>query len=314
MQKYRISKSICILLPLLLLETTCTIRNCLALLQNPIIHRTSSASVPSSIISLRGGYDATIGPDPSNPIQFFTLTNGMCPYAARTLIVLHELNFQFETIEVSPTAKPDWYLKINPRGKVPALRVPCDNNEVIYESAICDEYLCDLYDSKVKSDGADTATMGTRNANTLMPKDAGQRARIRLLNDQCDTILNPAFFTFLTNKDESKEDDMRSKLCQILNNYEETLNVSGGPYLTGKEFTLADVHMLPFFLRMIVSLRHFKDFHVTKTEYPKLVSWFELCSQRDSVKIAAKPEETIIEVYQKFVDTNYAFGGLNKNK
>lgn len=263
------------------------------------------------IVSLKGGYDATIGPDPTNPIQFFTLTGGMCPYAARTLIVLNELQLPFETVEVSGKPKPDWYLRINPRGKVPALRVPFHNNEIIYESAICDEYLCDLYDSQIRSDASTTSEKILK--NTLMPNDPVQRARIRLLNDQCDTVLNPAFFTLLMNKDTSKDEDLRNKLNDILMTYEETLTKSGGPYLTGKDFTLADVHLLPFFLRLSVSLPHFKNFQVSIDNYPKLVSWYDICSERDSVKAAAKTDETIISVYQKFVDMDYEFGGLNKN-
>ena len=315
------------------------------LLQNSILtgSQYSSASSSSSqysaaaavrsfsrVVSLRGGYDATIGPDPSNPIQFFTLANGMCPYAARTLIVLIELGLPYETVEI--TGKPDWYLKINPRGKVPALRVPYHGNEVVYESAICDEYLCDL-DYDIKSmhskninnndnyDSDDNNDSDNNKYNNLMPRDPMTRAKIRLLNDQCDTILNPAFFTFLMNKDVSKDEEFKNKLHNVLMTYEEMLqsnrsssSSTNGPYLMGKDFTLADVHIIPFFLRLMVSLRHFKNFHITEENYPNLLSWFQLCSERESVKLTSKSEETIIEVYQKFVNVDYKFGGLNQNK
>lgn len=261
----------------------------------------SSSPFSSSIVSLKGGYDATIGPDPSNPIQFFALPNKMCPYAARTLIVLNELNLPYDTVEIRN--KPDWYLKINPRGKVPAIRVPSDNNEVIYESAICDEYLCDLHNRQNPDD-----------TPLLMPNDPMQRAKIRLLNDQCDTILNVAFFTFLMNKDESKEEEMKNKLDKILEEYENTLQSNGGPYLMGIEFTLADVHVLPFFLRLLASLRVYKNYYVTKEKYPLLMKWYEVCSERESVKDASISDETIIEAYKKFVDMDYSFGGLNRNK
>jgi hypothetical protein len=89
---------------------------------------------------LRGGYDATVGLDPSTPIQFFTLPGNTCPYAQRTHITLLELNLPFDMTEVVgfPT-KPDWYLKINPRGKVPALRVmptPITKNNENNEMAV----------------------------------------------------------------------------------------------------------------------------------------------------------------------------------
>ena len=81
----------------------------------------------------------------------------------RTHIALLELSLPFDMTEVSGMPKPDWYLKINPvssiaddlfflsifwrhrstsscvcyiekRGKVPALRIPTEQNAVIYES------------------------------------------------------------------------------------------------------------------------------------------------------------------------------------
>lgn len=71
---------------------------------------------------LRGGYDQTVGADPSTPIQFFVLPGNTCPYAQRTHIALVELGIPFDTTEVSGMPKPDWYLKINPRGKVRPLK------------------------------------------------------------------------------------------------------------------------------------------------------------------------------------------------
>mmetsp|Transcript_23629 Transcript_23629/g.29777 ORF Transcript_23629/g.29777 Transcript_23629/m.29777 type:complete len:333 (+) Transcript_23629:110-1108(+) len=294
---------------------------CQALLQSLPFRSATVTATPGTletVTSLKGGYDATIGPNPSNPIQFFTLDNGMCPYAARTLIVLNELELDFETVGISMSngVKPDWYLKINPRGKVPALRVPYHNNEVVYESAICDEYLCDLYNTLQNGKKESSSS----SSSSLMPDDPMQRAKIRLLNDRCDTVLNPTFFTYLMNKDTTKDEEMKQKLEEILQSYEDILSGEdsdgtngGGPYMNGEEFTLADVHMLPFFLRLIVSLRHFRDYHVTKDNFPNLVAWFELCSERASVKSAAKSDEEIIAVYGKFMDANYAFGGLNKN-
>lgn len=63
--------------------------------------------------------DATVGINPSAPIQFFTLPGNTCPYAQRTHITLKELGLEFDTTEVTGMPKPDWYLnQINPRGKV----------------------------------------------------------------------------------------------------------------------------------------------------------------------------------------------------
>jgi hypothetical protein len=43
----------------------------------------SSAGMPRILTEIRGGYDATVGTDPSTPLQFFTLPGCTCPYAQR---------------------------------------------------------------------------------------------------------------------------------------------------------------------------------------------------------------------------------------
>jgi len=140
-----------------------------------------------------GGYDATIGTDPSTPVQFFTLSGNTCPYAQRTLITLLELGISFDTCEVSLTpSKPDWYLKINPRGKVPALRVP-NINQVVYESSICNEFLCDY------------SSITLQQAHDIMPNEPILRAKVRLINDHCDNVFTKTQFTYLMNKDTGKK-------------------------------------------------------------------------------------------------------------
>lgn len=246
---------------------------------------------------LRGGYDSTVGIDPTTPLQFFTTPGNTCPYAARAYIVLKELNIPFETQEVSGRPKPDWYLKINPRGKVPAIKIPTENNAVVYESAIICEYCCD-----------------TQPDTTLMPADAISRAEVRLLNDHCDTVLTPAQFTFFMNKDKEKDGELSADLEKALLVYEEQLEKIGGPFLMGEHFTLADVHVLPFMLRLVVSLRQFKQYEIPVDKFPKLMKWYDLCSQRDSVQAASLTDEKIHELYSLFLDIDYSFGGLNKNK
>jgi len=248
------------------------------------------------------GYDATIGADPSTPLQFFTFPGNTCPYAHRTLITLYELDIPFDTTEVTGRPAPAWYLKINPRGKVPAIRIPACDYEVIYESAICNEFLCDYSTTTLNKD------------HGLMPKDPILRARIRLLNDHCDNVFTKTLFTFIMNKDEAKDKEMVEAMEKALVTYEEALERSGGPFLVGEQFTLADVHIVPFILRLVVTLRHWKGYELSKDQFPKLLAWFDACSQRDSCVQAAITEDKIIEVYKKFVEMDYKFGGLNANK
>ena len=266
-----------------------------------------SLSNPRIMTDLAGGYDATVGADPSTPIQFFTLPGNTCPYAQRTHITLNELGLPYDTTEVSGMPKPDWYLKINPRGKVPAIRVPTADYAVIYESAICNEFLCDYYAATNNSNDEEGE------CNTLMPKDPFLRAKIRLLNDHCDNVFAKTQFTYLMNKDESKDEELCTEMETALMAYEAALSESRGPYLLGGVFTLADVHVLPFLQRLVITLKHWKDYELPQEKFPKLLAWIESCLGRESVKESSMSEEKTIEIYEQFVGADYKFGGLNKN-
>ncbi|CAJ1950576.1 unnamed protein product [Cylindrotheca closterium] len=256
--------------------------------------------VGKTLLTLRGGEDDIKTQQEETLIKFYTLKGGTCPYAARTWITLLELGIPFETIEISKEDKDNWYLDINPRGKVPAL-VNTKDGSVVYESAICDEYLSDL-----------ARDLG--GGPSLMPDNPSERASLRLLNDHVDNSLSPAQFTLLMNKDEEKDKELIEKLEKALGFLEESLDAHGGSYLMGKDFSLADVHVLPFFLRMTITLDHYKGYKLSKENFPNLLRWFDICSQKESVKPSAKSREEIIEVYDRFIKADYAFGGLNKNK
>ncbi|KAL7484412.1 hypothetical protein ACHAW6_010057 [Cyclotella cf. meneghiniana] len=268
------------------------------------IPRNSRAfSSRSFLTRLHGGYDATIGADPATPLQLFVLPQNTCPYVQRTHITLRELNIPFDMIEVTGPTKPDWFLKINPRGKVPALRIPSlGYDAVLYESAICNEFLCDY------------ASMTLCQNQHLMPScDPLLRAKIRLWNDHCDNVYAKTQFTFLMNKDETNDATLRADMENALLMYEDILADSGGPYLLGKDFSLADIHLFPFIQRMAVTLKHWKGYELPREKFPKLLNWFENCSTRESVKQSSMEEEKIIEVYKRFVEADYKFGGLNTN-
>ncbi|RZA16824.1 MAG: glutathione S-transferase family protein [Proteobacteria bacterium] len=62
----------------------------------------------------------------------------ICPYVQRAMILLNEKNADFRTTYIDLAAKPDWFLKISPLGKVPVLVV---DETVLFESAVICEYI-----------------------------------------------------------------------------------------------------------------------------------------------------------------------------
>ena len=63
---------------------------------------------------------------PYTPVEFYTVPRNTCPYSARAMITLIELDIPFQMIEVpfelpDDTGKshpPQWYLHLNPKGEM----------------------------------------------------------------------------------------------------------------------------------------------------------------------------------------------------
>jgi glutathione S-transferase len=156
-----------------------------------------------------------------------------CPFCQKVRVVLAEKDLEYEKIFVDlrkqEQKSPD-FLRLNPYGKVPVL---IDEDEVMYESTVINEYLDDEYPLP-----------------RLMPEDSGGRARVRLLEDYCDNSFIPATTTLLaqlrkteaerdTQRVEQAREDLRRGLYFLSD------RLGGQEYLVGKEFSLADAAFAP---------------------------------------------------------------------
>jgi glutathione S-transferase len=156
-----------------------------------------------------------------------------CPFCQKVRVVLAEKDLEYEKVFVDlrkqEQKSPD-FLRLNPYGKVPVL---IDEDEVMYESTIINEYLEDEYPIP-----------------RLMPEDSGGRARVRLLEDYCDNSFIPATTTLLAQlrkteaeRDGQRVDQAREDLRRGL--YFLSDRLGGQDYLVGQEFTLADAAFAP---------------------------------------------------------------------
>ncbi|XP_030765673.1 pyrimidodiazepine synthase-like [Sitophilus oryzae] len=69
-----------------------------------------------------------------------------CPYAERVRLVLKAKNLKHDIVNINLIRKPDWYLKINPKGQVPTL---LDGDKIITESLDISDYLDEKYPNQV---------------------------------------------------------------------------------------------------------------------------------------------------------------------
>ena len=187
------------------------------------------------------------------------------PNCQRVKVVLAEKNLPYEIVPIDLTKKEQKtsdYLKMNPYGKVPVLT---DDNTVLYESLIINEYLDEKYPNP-----------------PLMPKDPAKKAKGRILVDYGMAHFDSAYQKLRMElmkevKEQSQPiiESAKSDLKKLLQRFEEELGDQ--EYLLG-EFSLVDADLLPRFTRL-------EGFGVLPdTALPRLGKYLPRVKARPSVK------------------------------
>jgi glutathione S-transferase len=172
-----------------------------------------------------------------------------CPYCARVRIVLAEKGLPYETVVVDLDDRPAWIYEKNPLGKVPVLE---EEDFVLPESIVIMEYLEERYPEP-----------------PLWPADPAERAAGRLLVARFDELSRPYYA--LRRGEESARERLDEELALL-----DSL-LAGRPFLTGREFGLADAAFLPWILRAETMLGVDLDAHTA------LAEWVARAGERPSV-------------------------------
>jgi glutathione S-transferase len=192
------------------------------------------------------------------------VSHALCPYVQRAAIVLLEKGVAFERIDIDLANKPDWFLKISPLGKTPALLV---DREAVFESAVICEYLDETLPP------------------TLHPRDALQRAQHRGWVEFGSNILN-TIASLYNASDESalknRAHDIQAKFAQV------EVALGAAPYFAGIDFSMVDAVFGPVFryFDVLDGLCDVDFFDRT----PKIRAWRAALNARQSVKDAAHPD------------------------
>ncbi|EME30168.1 Glutathione S-transferase L3 [Galdieria sulphuraria] len=221
----------------------------------------------------------------------------ICPFAQRTWILLKKLKVHFKEviIELGKDNREPWFLELNPLGKVPVLRVREaveEKEAIIYESLVCNEYLNEVYAG-----------------NKLLPEHASQRAFARILSIRVDGLISVMFKLLKTNPEEDGQGEIEllQQVCKQLQVIDDQVKNSGGPYLFGKSWTLADIAYLPFVERVSLVLSQFfkKDIRQMGLSYFNL--WLNTWDKDPDYLETKLPLDRLLPVYKK-----YAHEGLLK--
>jgi glutathione S-transferase len=159
------------------------------------------------------------------------------PYCQKVRLVLAEKDLSYEKNFIDLTKneqRASEFLRLNPYGKVPVL---VDEDEVIYDSTIINEYLDDEYPHP-----------------PLLPEDSGARARVRTLEDFADNSFTAQAGLLVAELrkpsdqvDQERVQRYRADLGRVLEFIERHLD--GKEYMGGV-FSLADLAFVPRLLQL----------------------------------------------------------------
>lgn len=185
------------------------------------------------------------------------VSHHLCPYVQRAVIVAEEKGVALERVDIDLAAKPEWFVRLSPTGRVPLLRV---GDAVLFESVAICEYLDEV------------------SPGSLHPVDAVERARHRAWMEFASAMLADIAGLY-TAADKSAFEGKRAALAAKLATLEQTLG--GGPWFSGARFHMVDAVFGPVFryfdvLDRIVEPDLFRHL-------PKVRVWREHIASRPSV-------------------------------
>ncbi|XP_025099817.1 glutathione S-transferase omega-1-like [Pomacea canaliculata] len=196
-----------------------------------------------------------------------------CPYALRTRLVLAHKQIPFETVNVDLKNKPEWFLKINPKGLVPTLE---KDGKVVYESLITCDYLDDVYPQ-----------------NRLTPSDPYQRALDAMFLDYFSNKFVPNFYKVLRSK--GKDDEARHELLKALQKINDEIS-KRGKFFGGDEVRMIDYMMWPWLQRLPFVRQFDPVFKASSSDLPELSAW----SERMQALPAVQETDIKLEIYATF--------------
>ncbi|KAG0231699.1 hypothetical protein BGW42_008651 [Actinomortierella wolfii] len=218
--------------------------------------------------------------------------NPKCPYAQRALIALEITKQEAEKVFIDLTVpREEWYLKINPYGQVPALKVEGDDF-VILESSIVAQYIAELHPE-----------------SNLIPTDPKQRAESNYLIHHFSNRLHPAHWKLTYTLDKSVREANSAEFIKQLEIFNEWLSKATqktkGPYVHGDQFTLVDLNLAPLLARYFVTEVYQEGYKLPTIEsHPHLARYFEwrdAVLSHPAVVATTISKEEIADTLRKFL-------------
>lgn len=194
-------------------------------------------------------------------------SKGACSLAIR--VCIHEIGIdcEFEAVDLKTkkTETGSDFLNINPKGSVPVLVL--DNQEILTENPVIQQYLADEYKAK-----------------GILPSDTFERYRILEWLNYIGTELHKGCFSQLFNPKipESLKEEVFKPLLKTKLNWVDQ-HLSKNKYLLNERYTLADNYLL-------VMLIWLHKFNIDINQWQNLARYLNALKIRPNVQQALKEE------------------------
>ncbi len=193
-----------------------------------------------------------------------------CPYVHRATIMLGEKAIAYDIKYIDLAKKPEWFLAMSPRGKVPVLVA---DGTAIFESTVINEFLDETH------------------APRFAPEDPFERARQRAWVEVTNDHMVAQYKVGVAKTDEELL-GAREALNAVLSRFEQDIR---GDFFTGASIGLVDIAAGPALFRAMIMDARF-DAQIL-APFPKVSAWAKRLCARPSVKAGVLPtfEATFVE-------------------
>ncbi|CAL5872524.1 uncharacterized protein PFLUO_LOCUS6788 [Penicillium psychrofluorescens] len=214
-----------------------------------------------------------------------TLYSYATPNGIKASIALEELGLPYKTVPIdfgTNTQKSEWFLKINPNGRIPAIM---DGSQRVFESGAIMLYLADKYDTNRKISYAPGTPENIEQLSWLMFQMGG----IGPMQGQANH-----FRAMAGARSDYGIDRYMNETKRLYSVLESRLQES--PYLAGSKYTIADIANYGWVQAAPVMLA------IDLSEWPALKKWVENIGARAAVKkgMAVPPSKMSQEEMAQF--------------
>lgn len=191
------------------------------------------------------------------------ISYALCPYVHRAAAMLREKGVAYDARFIDLQHKPEWFLKLSPRGKVPVL---ITEGEAIFESLVILEYLDEI------------------TAPRLLPEAPLARAKQRMWCALADDLL-AVHYKIATAETPAARATAIEDSRGVLRRFED---VVAGPFFTGADIGLVDFAAGPGLFRIErIDAELGLDLYAG---LPKLAAWSRTLSERAAFRDSLVPD------------------------